>query len=93
MKRRSSQERDEADARAQADARREALLAQLRDREASDRDTPVPPVPDAAPPEPGSDAEAPDAAPPDAAAAVEPDGVADAVAESDPGESAEKLTG
>ncbi|MEO6058595.1 MAG: hypothetical protein ABIQ05_01305 [Candidatus Limnocylindria bacterium] len=83
MKRRSSQERDEADARAQADARREALLAQLRDREASDRDGPVPPVPDAAPP----DAEPAPAAEADAELAAE---LAD---ESDPGDSAEELTG
>ncbi|HLE59499.1 MAG TPA: hypothetical protein VJA85_07620 [Candidatus Limnocylindria bacterium] len=57
MKRRRSQERDEADARAQADARREQLLAQLRDRETSNRQTSVPPAPDVAPPEPGSEAE------------------------------------
>ena len=57
MKRRASQERDEADARAQADARRELLLAQLRDRETSNRQTSVPPAPDVAPPEPGSEAE------------------------------------
>jgi hypothetical protein len=47
MKRRASQERDEADARTQADARREQLLAQLRDRETSNRQASVPPVPDA----------------------------------------------
>ncbi|MEX1156871.1 MAG: hypothetical protein WED12_06845 [Chloroflexota bacterium] len=47
MKRRASQERDEADARTQADARREQLLAQLRDRETSYRQASVPPVPDA----------------------------------------------
>ena len=47
MKRRASQERDEADARAQADARREQLLAQLRDRETSNRQASVPPVADA----------------------------------------------
>ncbi|MDH4334366.1 MAG: hypothetical protein OEW24_03750 [Chloroflexota bacterium] len=54
MKRRASQERDEVDARTQADARREALLAQLRDRETSKRDGPVGPMPDAAPVEPES---------------------------------------
>ncbi len=42
MKRRREQERDEAIAREQADARREALLAELRARQA--------PVPEAEPP-------------------------------------------
>jgi len=79
MKRRRSQERDEADARAQADARREQLLAQLRDRETSNRQTSVPPAPDVAPPEPGSEAE------PAAEAHAEP------AAEADPGDSAEEV--
>ena len=80
MKRRASQERDEADARTQADARREQLLAQLRDRETSNRQASVPPVPDAAPPE-LEPASAADAA---ADADAEP---ADA---SDPGDPAEE---
>ena len=83
MKRRRSQERDEADARAQADARREQLLAQLRDRETSNRQTSVPPAPDVAPPEPGSEAE------PAAEAYAEP--AAEPAAEADPGDSAEEV--
>ena len=43
MKRRREQERDEAIAREQADARREALLAELRAREAGVRE-PEPPA-------------------------------------------------
>jgi hypothetical protein len=56
MKRRRAQERDEEIAREQADARREALLAELRAREAAVRE----PEPPAA--EPEADAE-PDAEP------------------------------
>jgi hypothetical protein len=53
MRRRSEQEREEADAHAQAEARREALLAELKAREAAGR-APEPPV--AEPPaEPGLD--------------------------------------
>lgn len=43
MKRRREQERDEAIAREQADARREALLAELKAREAAVRE-PEPPA-------------------------------------------------
>jgi len=65
MKRRASQERDEADARTQADARREQLLAQLRDRETSNRQASVPPVPDAdAAADADADAESADASDP-----------------------------
>jgi len=60
MKRRREQERDEAIAREQADARREALLADLRQRQAADRvpepepqPEPLPePAAEDAPPEP-----------------------------------------
>ena len=55
MKRKREQERDEAIAREQADARREALLAELRSREAAVRE-PEPAPPEPAPPEPASDA-------------------------------------
>lgn len=49
-KRRSAQERDEATAHEQAEARREALLARLREREAATRPAePQPDVPEAAP--------------------------------------------
>jgi hypothetical protein len=48
MKRRREQERDEAIAREQADARREALLAELKARETAVRE-PEPPSADAAP--------------------------------------------
>lgn len=85
MKRRASQERDEADARAQADARREQLLAQLRDRETSNRQTSVPPAPDAALPEPALAAE------PATKAHAEPE--AEPAAEADPGDSAEEVAG
>jgi hypothetical protein len=44
-KRRNAQERDEATAHEQAEARREALLARLREREAATR--PAEPQPDA----------------------------------------------
>ena len=47
MKRRREQERDEAIAREQADARRDALLAELRAREAGVRE-PEPPAVEAA---------------------------------------------
>jgi hypothetical protein len=48
MRRRAEQEREEADAHAQAEARREALLAELKAREAAGRM----PEPPAAGPEP-----------------------------------------
>ena len=56
MRRRSEQEREEADAHAQAEARREALLAELKAREAAGR-TPEPPAaePASAEPELGED--------------------------------------
>jgi len=54
MKRRREQERDDAIAREQADARREALLAELKAREAASRE----PEPEPAP-EPSSTEEAP----------------------------------
>jgi hypothetical protein len=52
MRRRSEQEREEADAHTQAEARREALLAELKAREAAGR-APEPPAaePPAAEPE------------------------------------------
>ena len=43
MRRRSEQEREETDAHAQAEARREALLAELKAREAAGR-APEPPA-------------------------------------------------
>ena len=43
MRRRGEQEREEADAHAQAEARREALIAELKAREAAGR-APVPPL-------------------------------------------------
>ena len=49
-KRRTAQERDEATAHEQAEARREALLAMLREREAATR--PAEPAPDASAPDP-----------------------------------------
>jgi hypothetical protein len=67
MKRRREQERDEAIAREQADARREALLAELKAREAAVRE-PEPPADEAAP-EPAAE---PPAEPP-----AEPAGEAD----------------
>ena len=64
MKRRREQDRDEAIAREQAEARREALLAELRARETAVRE------PEPAPAEPVStEADAPEAAVPEAAAA------------------------
>jgi hypothetical protein len=45
MRRRSEQEREEADAHAQAEGRREALLAELKAREAAGR-APEPPAAD-----------------------------------------------
>jgi len=62
MKRKREQERDDAVAREQADARREALLAELRAREASVRE-PEPPAtadPAEAGDGPASDEPAPD---------------------------------
>lgn len=53
-KRRSAQERDEAIAHEQAEARREALLAQLRAREAAGHSAASPP-PEAEAPEPVAD--------------------------------------
>lgn len=50
MKRKREQERDEAIAREQADARREALLAELKAREAAVREPEPPPVEPAAEP-------------------------------------------
>jgi hypothetical protein len=64
MKRRREQERDEAIAREQADARREALLAELKARQVGQEPEPPP-----AEPEPAPDADEP-AAP--AAAEEEP---------------------
>lgn len=52
VKRRDSQERDEADARAQAESRREKLLAELKAREAAGRQPAAPPSSDASPAEP-----------------------------------------
>jgi len=59
MKRRREQERDEAIAREQADARREALLAELKAREAAVRE-PEPPAADAAPEAAAEPADEPD---------------------------------
>ena len=57
MKRKREQERDEAIAREQADARREALLAELRAREAAVRE-PEPEAPEeGAAADPGEGAE------------------------------------
>lgn len=56
MKRKREQERDEAIAREQADARREALLAELRARESSIRE----PEPAPAEPAPAEAADAPE---------------------------------
>jgi len=50
VKRRGSQERDEADARAQAESRRERLLAELKAREEAGRQPPPAPPPSAPPP-------------------------------------------
>lgn len=44
MRRRGEQEREDADAHAQAEARREALLAELKAREAADRAPEPPPA-------------------------------------------------
>jgi hypothetical protein len=63
MKRKREQERDDAIAREQADARREALIAELRAREAAVREPEPAPAPEPAPP--GADAPAADAAQPD----------------------------
>jgi hypothetical protein len=59
MKRRREQERDEAIAREQADARREALLAELKARETAVRE-PEPPSADAAPEAAAEPADEPD---------------------------------
>ncbi len=88
MKRRASQERDEAIARAQADTRREQLLGQLRDRETTNREAPAPPVPDAAPTEPA--AESPAEATAEPAAESDP---GDPAGEADPGDAEEHVTG
>ena len=67
MKRKREQERDEAIAREQADARREALLAELRARETAVREPePAPPEPAPAEPaeaEPAADADTEERAP------------------------------
>jgi hypothetical protein len=56
MKRRREQERDEAIAREQADARREALLAELKAHEAAGRQPEPEPMPAPEPqPEPDAD--------------------------------------
>jgi hypothetical protein len=52
VKRRDSQERDDAIAREQAESRREKLLAELRAREAADRQPPAHPPSEAVPAEP-----------------------------------------
>ncbi|MGZ6214495.1 MAG: hypothetical protein ACXWMN_08175 [Candidatus Limnocylindria bacterium] len=80
MKRRREQERDEAIAREQADARREALLADLRARQAGEPEPAREPEP-ADEPEP---ARQPDAA-------REPDAEEAAAAEQPADESAEGL--
>lgn len=67
MKRRREQERDEATAREQADARREALLAELKAREATVREPE--PAPAEAAPDPAAEAAAEPAEEP----AAEPD--------------------
>jgi hypothetical protein len=54
MRRRSEQEREEADAHAQAETRREALLAELKAREAAGR-APEPPAAEPPPAEPELD--------------------------------------
>jgi hypothetical protein len=51
MRRRSEQEREEADAHAQAEARREALLAELKAREVAGRAPEAPAEPPPAEPE------------------------------------------
>jgi hypothetical protein len=63
MKRKREQERDDAIAREQADARREALIAEVRAREAAVREPEPAPAPEPAPP--GADAPAAEAAQPD----------------------------
>jgi hypothetical protein len=78
MKRRREQERDEAIAREQADARREALLAELKARQAAVRE-PEPPAAEAAP------QAAAEAAP---EAAAEPADEPDAVQAAEKGEKA-----
>jgi hypothetical protein len=64
MKRRREQERDEATAREQADARREALLAELKAHQVGREPEPPPAEPDPAPDadEPAASAEAEEAA-------------------------------
>lgn len=68
MKRKREQERDEAIAREQADARREALLAELRARESSIRE----PEPAPAEPAPAEAADAPEVPEAPEADATEP---------------------
>jgi hypothetical protein len=63
-KRRSAQERDEATAHEQAEARREALLARLREHEAATRPPEPPPEVSEAAPEAASETPAEDADPP-----------------------------
>jgi hypothetical protein len=78
VKRRDSQERDDAIAREQTESRREKLLADLKAREAADRQPPAPETSDSteadrAPmdtdPEPAGDAAGPEGAESDAEAA------------------------
>jgi len=59
MKRRREQERDEAIAREQADARREALLAELRAHQVGREPEPPPAEPEPATTEPERDADEP----------------------------------
>lgn len=63
MKRRRDQEREEADAREQAEGRREALLAELKAREAAGR-APEPPEEPEPPTAASADQPAPDEAAP-----------------------------
>ncbi len=68
MKRRNSQERDEADAREQAESRREKLLAELKAREEAGRQIPTPPPAEAEPTESVPSEPDPEPAKPDGAA-------------------------
>ena len=68
MKRRRERERDEADAREQADARREALLAELRARQAE-----PPPAGAATAEESAAPSAEPAGVAPDAEGATEPE--------------------
>lgn len=57
MKRRQQQEHDEEIAREQADARREALLAELKAHEAAGREPEAPPAETVVEPEPSAPSE------------------------------------